>query len=120
MPRKPYPAKLPAYRKHAPSGRALVTLTDSASGRRRDVHLGVYGSPESRAEYERIIGQWLAGGKIVEQSARQTRKAADADAPDPRTLTVTRLARAYWRMMKDRYGIGGGKGVRNERHQLRR
>ncbi|MFA7242973.1 MAG: hypothetical protein WC091_22940 [Sulfuricellaceae bacterium] len=40
MPRKPSPAKLPAYRKHGPSGRAVVPLTDAASGRRRDVYLG--------------------------------------------------------------------------------
>ncbi|MFA7238403.1 MAG: site-specific integrase [Phycisphaeraceae bacterium] len=107
MPRKPSPAKLPAYRKHGPSGRAVVTLADAASGRRRDMYLGVYGSPESRTEYERIIGQWLAGGKVVEQSAKQSRAVADADAPDPRTLTVTQLARAYWRMMKARYGVTG-------------
>jgi hypothetical protein len=41
---------VPAYRLHKQSGQAIVTLTD-ALGNRRDVLLGKYESPASRAEY---------------------------------------------------------------------
>jgi hypothetical protein len=39
----------PSYRHHKPSGQAVVTLDG------RDFHLGRPGSPESRAEYDRLI-----------------------------------------------------------------
>lgn len=94
---------LPAYQLHRPSGRARVRLTDAASGRRKDVYLGVYKSAESYAEYERVVRDWLDGGKVVERSARQARAEITADRPDPRTMTVTQLARAYWHHLRQRH-----------------
>ena len=29
------------------------------------MYLGAYGTPESRSEYDRIIAEWLAGGRQV-------------------------------------------------------
>ena len=49
--------KLPSYRHHKSDGRAVVTLNG------RDVYLGRFGTPESRAEYDRLIAQWLASGR---------------------------------------------------------
>ena len=40
---------IPAYRLYKQSGQAVVTLPDGL-GRRRDVLLGQYGTPESRKE----------------------------------------------------------------------
>ena len=51
MSRRPDP--VPKYLYHS-SGQARVRLRDS-SGRRRDYLLGPYGSPESQAEYERVL-----------------------------------------------------------------
>jgi integrase len=102
MPRRTTP-RLPAYRHHVASGQAVVTLTDALSKRRRDVYLGAFGSPESRAEYERVIADWLAGGKVVEASAKRTREQFTADRPDPRTMTVADLTRAYWRHLRSRH-----------------
>jgi integrase len=51
--RKP---RLPGYRLHRASGNARVTLGS------RDVYLGRYGSPESKAEYQRVLAEWLATG----------------------------------------------------------
>jgi integrase len=48
--------KLPSYRLHKPSGRAVVTLNGT------DYYLGGWNTPESRAEYDRRIGEWLAAG----------------------------------------------------------
>ncbi len=42
--------RLPKYRLHKPSGRAVVTLCD------RDFYLGPYDSEISRAEYDRLVG----------------------------------------------------------------
>jgi integrase len=49
--------RTPSYRLHKPSGQAVVTLGG------RDVYLGRYGSAQSRAEYDRVVAEWLAGGR---------------------------------------------------------
>jgi integrase len=53
------PSRTPSYREHKPSGRAVVTLG------RQDVYLGKFGTPESRAEYDRVVAEWLANGRQV-------------------------------------------------------
>src|SRR4051812_15387655 len=58
MPRRPNP--VPTYRLPKQSGQAIVTLRDAA-GERRDVLLGKYDSPESKAEYERVLAEWRIG-----------------------------------------------------------
>ena len=40
--------QIPSYRLHKPSGQAVVTLSDTNTGRRRDVYLGAYGTSASR------------------------------------------------------------------------
>src|SRR5262249_10784133 len=55
-------SRTPAYRLHTPTGRAVVTLCD------RDFYLGKYGTRESRAEYDRIIAEWLANGRTLPRS----------------------------------------------------
>ncbi len=71
--------RTPSYRRHKPSGRAVVTLAG------RDHYLGKYGSPESRAEYDRVVGEWLVAG---------SRAPGKADSPgtDP---TINELILAY-------------------------
>ena len=55
MPRLAY--SLPRYRRHRGSNQAVVTLNS------RDYYLGPYGTKASRVEYDRLIGEWLAGGR---------------------------------------------------------
>jgi len=55
---------LPSYRRHKSSRQAVVTLTDP-SGNRHDLLLGRYNSPESRAEYLRVLGEWEARGRTL-------------------------------------------------------
>lgn len=45
---------IPTYRLHRQSGQPVVTVR-TADGGRKDVLLGPHGSPESKAEYERVI-----------------------------------------------------------------
>ena len=56
-------ARVPSYRSRAGYSHALVTLTDSATGKRRDYWLGPHGSPESREAYHRVLAEWEANGR---------------------------------------------------------
>lgn len=47
----------PKYRRHAASGQAVVTIGG------HDYYLGKHGSTASRAEYDRLIAEWLANGR---------------------------------------------------------
>ena len=64
-PQCPVPKKaVPTYhRLHKQSGQAVVTVYDN--GRRKDMLLGLYGSPESKQEYERVIAALAAGKPAV-------------------------------------------------------
>src|SRR6478736_1252156 len=57
----------PSYRRHS-SGQACVTVRDP-SGRRREVLLGKWDSPESKSEYARLIAESAAhqGGVVRQQ-----------------------------------------------------
>ena len=92
---KPDPDRLPRYRLHQPSGRAVVTLPDGL-GRRRTAYLGAYDSPESRAEYDRVVAEWLANG-------RRLAPATGAAGPSSR-LTVAELVLAWDNATATRYG----------------
>lgn len=46
----------PRYRKHKPSGQAIVTLAG------KDFYLGPHGSQASKSEDDRLIGEWLSIG----------------------------------------------------------
>jgi hypothetical protein len=48
--------QVPSYRPHK-SGQARVTLNG------KDMLLGTYGSAASKAEYNRVIGEWIANGR---------------------------------------------------------
>ena len=61
------PPRTPSYREHKPSGQAVVTLGG------RDVYLGKHGTPESRAEYDRVIAEWLANGRQIPASRGTSR-----------------------------------------------
>jgi hypothetical protein len=47
----------PSYRHHKASAQAVVTIEG------RDFYLGRYGDKQSRIEYDRLIGEWLANGR---------------------------------------------------------
>jgi len=83
------PRRVPRYRRHKPSGQAVVTIDG------RDVYLGKWGTVASRTEYDRLIGEWLAGGRCLPQ-------------PDG-GVTVAELARAYWEFAKGYYPKPGSR-----------
>jgi integrase len=68
----------PKYRRHRASGQGIVTLNG------QDHYLGPYGTKASRAEYDRLIGEWLANGRMLHRDGAAA-------------LDVAALILAYWR-----------------------
>lgn len=77
MPRE----KLPAYRRHKASGQAVVTLSG------RDTYLGPWGTRLSRDNYDRVVSEWLARGRVA---------APSVDDAGAGAVTVQRLLAAWW------------------------
>jgi hypothetical protein len=75
----PHRSRTPSYRRHKPSGQAVVTIDG------HDHYLGRHDGPESRAEYHRLVGEWLAHGR---RRDRPTQGGAD--------LSVNELIVAFW------------------------
>jgi integrase len=70
----------PSYCLHKTSGRAYVTLDG------KPVYLGDYGTPESRENYDRAVGEWMANGRRL------------APPPTPvNTFTIAELLVAFKR-----------------------
>ncbi len=88
MPRSP---SVPSYRLHKPSGQAVVTVR-TTSGSRRDVYLGAYNSPESRAEYGRLIAE-----QAVAPAADSASAAARATVDEVLLHFLKHAARHYRR-----------------------
>jgi integrase len=82
MPRRPH---VPQPSLHKPSGRARVMLP-VGTGRRAQVWLGEWGTPEADAEYHRVVQLWLQAGRTWPPPAtapgtvRTVRNLADAYA----------------------------------------
>jgi integrase len=51
--------KVPSYRRHKPSGQAVVTLNG------RDIYLGKWKSAASHRAYQRLIAEWAANGRTL-------------------------------------------------------
>jgi integrase len=90
MPARMFGRRIPSYRHHRGSGQAVVTLDG------RDHYLGKYGSVASRAEYDRLIGEWMAHGRRL-----------PAPAGGPADLTVAELILAYLRHAETYYVKNG-------------
>src|SRR5438270_12142080 len=84
--------RTPSYRHHKPSGQAVVRLDG------RDVYLGRHGTQESRAEYDRIVAEWLTNG----------RRLAAPDLTAGPDLTVNEMLLAYLRHA-DGYYVKNGR-----------
>jgi integrase len=88
MPRQKH---VPAYRLHKSSGQAIVTLTDSVTGARKDTLLGTYDTTGSRVEYARVLAEWEARGRRL-------------DDPSSDSLTVAELLVRFFRHAETYYG----------------
>ncbi len=84
--------RVPSYRLHKPSGQAVVTLAG------HDVYLGRHDTPESRAEYDRLIAEWLTTG----------RRSMAAEGSAGSDLTVSEMMLSYLGHA-DRYYVKNGQ-----------
>lgn len=99
---------LPRYRKHRASGQAVVTLSGV------DHYLGPHGTKASRLLYDRLLAEWLAGGRtpahseapitVVELSAKYLRFARGYYRRNGRCTGVTPLIKLTLRYLKEWYG----------------
>ncbi len=87
MSKKSEGIRVPAYRRHKSSGQAVVTLGS------KDFYLGRWNTKASRAEYDRLTGEWLAAGRCL----------PEVDGGP----SVAELALAYWRHAKSFYTKDG-------------
>ncbi len=110
---KPVPSttsvsRVPKYRRHKPTGQAVVTLNG------RDIYLGKWNTKQSWAEYNRLTGEWLAAGRcrptpemdltVAELGVRYLRFAQGYYRKNGEaTSTVDMVRRAIWWIRQD-YG----------------
>jgi integrase len=81
-------SRTPSYRLHRPSGQAVVTLSG------KDYYLGPYGTEASKAEYDRLVGLWQAGGRTPLHAAKGA-------------LSIAELMLAYWGFAQTYYVKAG-------------
>ncbi|MBS0198278.1 MAG: hypothetical protein JSR77_16115 [Planctomycetes bacterium] len=102
-------AKTPSYRPRTGYSQAIVTLTDSATGKRRDYWLGEFGTPASREMYHRLVAEWEGNGRrlptveplpLAASTAPLPASGGNGTAPAAAgrgvPLSVAALIRAYW------------------------
>ena len=58
--------RVPSYRRHKPTGHAVVTING------QDIYLVRWNTAASRAEYERLIAEFLANGRRLQSDADGT------------------------------------------------
>ncbi len=83
-------SSFPRYRLHKASGQAVVRLNGN------EVYLGVHGTRTSKREYDRLIAEWLAGGRRL---------------PSPQSeigdLTIVEVLARFFRHAKVHYRKNG-------------
>ncbi|HEX4145890.1 MAG TPA: site-specific integrase [Pirellulales bacterium] len=88
---------VPSYRKHRASGQAIVVIAG------RCHYLGPHGTVASRAEYDRLIAEWIANGRQL------------SVAPDL-GLTIAELMQRY-RQHVQQYYVKNGRAT-SEQHDI--
>jgi len=79
--------RLPSYRKHS-SGAARVTISG------KDYLLGEYGSPESKRKFNKLLAEYISGGR------------SSSFGVAPTELTILELLASYKKYLKKYHGSG--------------
>jgi integrase len=103
----PRPKKsVPSYLHHKPTNQAFIRLPDGNGGREY-IYLGEYDSPESRAEYARIV---------QELSITPIFKSADQIAVGGSDMTINEVLLAYIKHAERHYRGPDGNPTREAQH----
>ena len=81
---------IPKYRKHRASGQAVCTIGG------RDHYLGPHGTKASKLDYDRLVAEWLAAGRLSAPLGQAFTG-----------LTIVELISAYWKFAKGYYVKNG-------------
>jgi hypothetical protein len=103
----------PSYRQRRGYDKAIVTLTDSVTGYRKDFWLGAYGSPESRELYHRLLAQW-------EANDRRLPVTLDDKPAEIAQVSMVEVLNAYWKWAGGHYGTSELGCLRGAIRLLRR
>jgi hypothetical protein len=82
--------RIPSYCHHNATGQAVVRIEG------RDYYLGKYDTPVSRAEYDRLIAEWLTSGRRFSSSAKAE------------GLSIAEVILAYWEHVQQYYRFADG------------
>lgn len=91
----------PSYCLHKQSGQAVFNWP-LGSGRYRSILLGKHGTPESHAEYERVLAEWRASSGAAIPSLRR-------NGSGPPDLTLYEIANAFDKYARQRYRHPNGE-----------
>lgn len=84
---------LPKLRLHKARGLAVVTLTDSVTGRRKDYYCGKWETPKAHEEYARLLRAWeSSGGRLPGEHRPRTTDATVGEV----LVAFHRWARGYY------------------------
>ena len=96
----------PSYPSKPHKGQARITIRQ-ANGKRREIDLGPYGSPESRKEYQRVLAELEAAGGY--HPVREDGKVRS-------DLTVAELLKRFWAHAEDYYRLADSSPSRERDH----
>jgi integrase len=82
--------RTPAYCLHRASGQAVVRIDG------KDHYLGKYDTPDSRAEYDRLVAEWLGNGRSLPPSSTAA------------SLSVNEVILAFWKHAEQHYRAEDG------------
>ena len=94
--------RVPSYRLHKRSGQGVVTLNG------KDHYLGVHGTADSRASYERLVAEWLTNNLQTSIRSSSGKKTSDE-------MSVNELFLAYWEHAR-RYYVKNGRPTSTQQH----
>src|ERR1700730_409055 len=99
--------RIPSYRRHKGSGQAVVVLGG------KSFYLGKWDTPHSRAEYGRVIAEWLANNTCLANAKTASTEANPTACPAAvrinELMRINELILAFWEHAEKHYRHPDGR-----------